>query len=595
VILELRIKDLGVIESTEVDLAPGLNVISGETGTGKTMVLSALDLLLGGRPDPARVRTDAQKTLVEGLWDPTDTLAEAVATVDGDVVDEGVMLARTVAASGRSGAFLGGRRVPAATLASIAEALVVVHGQADQQRLARPQTQRRLLDAYAGEDLAETLERYRSAHQRLRQRQDDLEELRSTTAERAQRAAFLRHALEDIEVVDPQPGEETVLAQEEERLSHAEVLREAVGTALSRLSEDAASTSGTVPMDALSAVASAAADLDRAAQHDSYVADLLPRLRSAQEELIDLATELSSHLSELQADPARLQQVAQRRADVQALVSRYGESSESVLEWSRQAAAELATLEDDGREARLSAEIEELRSIVGALARQLLQARSEAAARLSAAITAELRDLAMPQAEVVVSVDVRGVEGGSPPTAADVVGHVGDERWWCSPQGADIVSFGLQPYPRAEVVPLATSASGGELSRIMLAVEVTLAAQSPPPTLVFDEIDAGIGGAAAAAVGRRLKALAQHAQVLVVTHLAQVAAFGDHHLRVDRSDDGTTTTVRALVGEERVIELARMLSGRDESGSARQHAEELLQDAGAPTAGEAHVSGSRAQ
>lgn len=574
-ITELRIRGLGVIESAEIELGPGLNVITGETGTGKTMVLTALTLLLGGKGDASRVRAGATKTLVEGIWEPTPPLRQALEAVDGDVVDEGVMLARTVSAEGRSRAFLGGRTVPAATLASLAEDLVVVHGQSDQQRLARPGTQRRLLDAFAGASVDAVLADYQDTFARLRDAEENLLRLRASQRERAQRAEFLRFALEEIERVDPLPGEEHELARQEERLSHAELLREAATSALTQLSD----TGLDQAIDAHSTVSRAVVELQRVGQHDPTLAELARRLIDVVTNLSDVAADLSSHLSELEADPARLDEVSTRRATVSGLLAKYGESTDAVLDWSRAAAAELVDLEDDERLGRLEAEVERLRHHLGARAGDLAQARAQAAAKLSEAITGELSGLAMPRAAVLVTSTPRRVPAGGSPPASTIVTTVGDEQWACGPHGGDQVAFSLRSYPGADALPIASSASGGELSRVMLAVEVTLAGDMPPPTLVFDEVDAGIGGAAAEAVGRRLAELARHTQVVVVTHLPQVAAYGGCQLRVDRAKDGTTATVTRLDREQRVAELARMLSGREGSESARQHAEELLADA----------------
>lgn len=577
-IVDLRITGLGVIDSAEIELGPGLNVVTGETGAGKTMVLSALGLLLGGRADPSRVRPGTAKAVVEGAWVSTPVLARQVEEVGGDLDEDRVLLARTVSAEGRSRAYLGGRGVPASVLAGLAEELVVVHGQSDQQRLARPERQRQLLDAFAGASVAEVLQRYRGTYDDLRQRVEELERITTSTRERAQRAEFLRFALAEIERVDPQPGEETSLAEEEERLGHAEQLREAAAAAHQHVSgSDVEPTT-----DAQSEIALAVAELRRAGVHDQVLASLAERLTAVLDGLADVGTELSSYVMDLAADPARLAHVSQRRAELTNLLGKYGESTQAVLDWAGRAALELADVEDDGRQDRLKAEVAALRARLAEDAQELSRQRAMAASKLSAAITAELAGLAMPKAQVVVQSTARLGRPESRSPGSRLVVAVGDEHWECGPFGADEVVFGLRPYPAADVMPISSAASGGELSRVMLAVEVTLAGDDPPPTLVFDEVDAGIGGAAAVAVGRRLASLAERAQVVVVTHLPQVAAFGSRHFRVSRGGDGETTQLRQLPDRERVTELARMLAGRDGSDAALKHAEELLAEAAPP-------------
>ncbi|UJP38822.1 DNA repair protein RecN [Cellulomonas palmilytica] len=571
---EIRINDLGVIGAADVRLGRGLTVLTGETGAGKTMVLTALSLLLGGKADPATVRTGAGSAAVEGrvVLAPGHPALERAAEAGGAVDDDGsLLLVRTVGAageagSGRSRAFVGGRSVPQAVLAELAESLVTVHGQADQARLRSPAHQRAALDEFAGPDHAQTLRAYRDAWtERVRVRAER-GELVERAQDRSREAELLRLGLAEVERVDPQPGEDVELAAEEARLAHAEELRVAAVTAHDALAGDTESGSGLV--SAADLVEQARRALEHVGTHDPALADLATRVGEAGYVLADAAAELSSYASDLQADPRRLEVVNQRRAELATLTRAYGKDVAEVLEWSRTASLRLLELEGgDQRIEELDARLAELDARLAELAGTVSAARTAAAERLAKAVSAELAGLAMAGARV------------------EVVVRPADEP---GPHGADDVEMLLVPHAGAPARPLGKGASGGELSRVMLALEVALAERAGaerPGTFVFDEVDAGVGGKAAVEVGRRLAALARDAQVLVVTHLAQVAAFADHHLVVSKSSHGgvdvvTASDVRSVTDDERVRELARMLSGQDDSDSARAHAAELLELSG---------------
>jgi DNA repair protein RecN (Recombination protein N) len=570
VLEELRITGLGVIESATLELGPGLTVITGETGAGKTMVVTALGLLLGGRADSGAVRLGSKSARVEGTLRVTDLpgVAEAVDAAGGEVEDDRVLLARNVSAEGRSRAYVGGASVPVSRLAEVGEPLVAVHGQSDQHRLLQPRAQRDALDAYGGARARTLLGDYRSLYSELQETERELADVVASTRERAREADLLRFGLQEIEAVAPQPGEDAALAEEERRLGHADTLRTAAGSASEALSSDEGDP------DALAAVAAARSLLDAVRDHDQAAGDLADRVAEITYLLSDLAADVASYAQGLETDPARLAAVSDRRAALTALTRKYGETASEVLAWAETSAARLGALEDtDDRITRLRERRHDLRDRLGSAAAALTLARTDTAAALSAQLTGELESLAMPHA--VLEIEVRQ-------TAADDGLEVGGRCLRFGSSGVDEVEFLLAANTGSEPRPLAKGASGGELSRVMLALEVALAGTSPVPTFVFDEVDSGVGGRAAVEVGRRLAALAVSAQVLVVTHLPQVAAYADRHVVVEKAGDGSVTTsgltVLDAAGRER--ELSRMFAGMDESETALAHARELLESAG---------------
>jgi DNA repair protein RecN (Recombination protein N) len=582
---ELRIRSLGVIEESVLELSPGFTAITGETGAGKTMVVTALGLLLGDRADSGAVRTGAKAARVEGVVrlpdtaDPggTDAAPALAAQVDdlGGEVEEGrLVLARQISTEGRSRAFAGGAVVPVSALSRLSDSLVAVHGQSDQHRLLHPAAQREALDRFAGPAVLEARAAYAAVHRELLDTEEELSAIRASARERAREADLLRFGLTEVEQLAPEAGEDLALAAEEERLGYADTLRSAAGQAQELLSAE----DGTG--DALSAVAAARRLLDGVREHDTEVAALADRLAELSYLLADLAADVSSYASAVDSDPTRLAAVSERRAALGGLTRKYGETIDAVLVWAETSARRLLELDGtDERIAELASVVAGLRARLGELAATLSRERQAAAERLGELLTDELTALAMPHARLTVS-----VTQSPDPDGLEVEGRM--LRFTSS--GVDDVELLLAANRGAEPRPLAKGASGGELSRVMLAVEVVLAATRPVPTFVFDEVDAGVGGKAAVEVGRRLARLARHAQVLVVTHLPQVAAFADHHVQVLKSDDGTVTSsgLRALDDEGRVKELSRMLAGLEDSETAIAHAEELLAAAqeGRPTA-----------
>ncbi|MFF8269981.1 DNA repair protein RecN [Streptomyces sp. NPDC016562] len=567
----MRIRSLGVIDDAVVELSPGFTAVTGETGAGKTMVVTSLGLLLGGRADPALVRIGAKAAVVEGrIVMRPDAPAAVRAEEAGAELDDGALLiSRTVSAEGRSRAHVGGRSVPVGLLAELADDLVAVHGQTDQQGLLRPARQRQALDRYAGDAVAVPLEKYGSAYRRLRAVAVELEEITTRARERAQEADLLRFGLDEIAAVEPVAGEDVELAAEAERLGHAEALASAAQLAHAAL---AGNPEDPEAIDANMLVAGAHRALESVRSHDPALGALAERIGELGILLTDVAGELAGYADDLDADPLRLAAVEERRAALTQLTRKYGSEGtvDAVLEWAEQGSARLLELDgDDERITELTAERDGLRAELSQLAQALTDARMEAATRFAAAVTEELASLAMPHARVTI--DIRQTED---PEGVEVDGRTVAY----GPSGADEVELLLAPHPGAQPRPIAKGASGGELSRVMLAVEVVFAGSDPVPTYLFDEVDAGVGGKAAVEVGRRLAKLAKSAQVVVVTHLPQVAAFADRQLLVEKTNDGSVTRsgVTVLEGEARIRELSRMLAGHEDSVSARAHAEELL-------------------
>ena len=560
---EIHIRDLGIITDARLPLEPGFSVLTGETGAGKTMVVTALGMLLGARSDASSVRNGAKNALAEAVIRlPRGHRALALAEEAGGTTEEideqssELLLARTVNASGRSRAHVGGCSAPIGTLAQIGQSLVAVHGQSDQLRLKSPAEQRQSLDLYAGEELASLLEKYRENYERYRAAAAELKEVRENSRARALEAQSLQGALEEIAAVNPRAGEEDELKAEMMKLMNVEALRIASATALTALSgSEYSSGEEANVMGLLDAARSA---LQGQASADEELAALEARVNELMILTTDIASDLSSYAASLDVEgPERLAQVQTRRAQLATLMRKYGADIADVLEWAEESRARLDTLVDDPqRQETLETELVQLRKVLGEQAEELTNLRRAAAQKLADAVSEELTALAMPNASLVVEVA---------------------EAEKFSVHGRDTVTFMLAPHRTAVPRPLGKGASGGELSRVMLALEVVLAEVDPVPTFIFDEVDSGVGGKAAIEIGRRLAMLARHVQVLVVTHLPQVAAFADQHILVLKNDDASLSKVQVLTEEERVVELARMLSGHDQSESAREHARELLE------------------
>ncbi|HEV2778649.1 MAG TPA: DNA repair protein RecN [Actinophytocola sp.] len=572
VLAEMRIQGLGVIDEATLELHPGFTVVTGETGAGKTMVVTGLHLLSGGRAEASRVRTGAPRAVVEGRFEALDGGAAGVAGEAGAEPDEdGSLIAlRTVTPDGRSRAHLGGRSVPVGVLSDLSERLIAVHGQNDQLSLLRPAEQRAVLDRFAGDEVAGTLEAYRRVRDEWLRVGAELTERTERSRELAREADLLRHGLAEIEAVDPQPGEDDVLMAKARRLADADQLREHAAAA-------AFAVTGSPEGDpdapgALGLIAEARRRL--AAAEDPRLRELEPRLAEASALLGDVGAELTGYLESLDADPAVLEQVLARQAELKQLTRKYAADVDGVLAWAADAEQRLAGL-DTSEEAlaELARRREELAAELAGYAETLTAQRIAAADELAKAVTEELAGLAMPQSVIDLTVQPRPADERDP-HALTVAGR----QVHAGPDGVDDVELRLRAHDGAEPLPVHKAASGGELSRVMLAIEVVLAHADPVPTLVFDEVDAGVGGRAAVEIGRRLARLARSHQVIVVTHLAQVAAFADRHIVVDKRAMGGVVgaDIRTVEEHERVVELARMLAGMESTETGRAHAEELL-------------------
>jgi DNA repair protein RecN (Recombination protein N) len=566
VIEEIRLHDLGVIADATLPVGVGFTAITGETGAGKTMVLTGLGLLLGQRADSGVVRAGAGQASVDGVWivPEVGAVSERVREAGGDVEPIGggraeLLLGRSLSAEGRSRATVGGRAAPAGVLADLADELVVVHGQSDQLRLRSAAAQRDALDRFGGSPVAEALARYRESFDRWRTIDHELTTLQDERTSREREAEDLRILLAEIDEAAPLAGEDVDLAARAERLANVEELRLAAATAHEALSGESDAP------DAAALLAEARRALERAASSDALLGAYAEQAADLGYRVADLAAGISGYLADLdESGPHELAAVEERRAVLGALVRTHG-SLDAAISLLETGSARLAELDDDGdRIERLGEELASAASELDDAATVLTAARTTAATRLGTDVTEELRALAMPDAHVTVTVQ---------PGAATT-------------SGRDDIAILLAPHPGAEPRAVSRGASGGELSRVMLAIEVVIARTDPVPTFVFDEVDAGIGGAAAIEVGRRLARLAQTSQVIAVTHLAQVAAFANNHLTVAKSTDGmiTASSVTRVDGDARVAEIARLLSGMDDSSSALAHARELLETAAPATA-----------
>lgn len=552
----IQIRNLGVIEDAELVFGNGLTVLTGETGAGKTMVLTALGLLLGERSDSSAIRAGESQTNVTGVWNlPAAHEALSKAEDAGALIENGeLILSRTVSNDGRSKASAGGRQVPVGVLNELGQLLVVVHGQSDQLRLKSANAQRQALDEFAGDDHAKLLSEYQTAYSNFKTAQKRLEDARSGTLKLEAEKAELTDAIEFLSRLNPKPNEDVELQDLAQRLTHTEQLRTAVSLAHGLLSSEDFDA-----QDAISKIGQSRKALESVAVYDAELGEIAEKLRFLGVELGDVAISLANYL-ESNANEAEmsLDQVQQRRSEINQAIRRFGPTLDDVFRFEKDAVQRLAELEA-GTESidTLEANLQAATEIAFDLAKKISGSRSTKAKELSERVAQELTSLAMPNAQLVVAVKQTEELG---------------------PQGLDQVEFLMSSYPGAEPRPIAKSASGGELSRIMLALEVVLAENGGAQTFIFDEVDAGVGGSAAIEVGRRLAKLARKSQVVVVTHLAQVAAFADQHLVVVKNESGsfTASAVRNLDASERLVELARMLSGLEQSDTAKQHAQELL-------------------
>ncbi|MFY9330513.1 MAG: DNA repair protein RecN [Candidatus Nanopelagicales bacterium] len=586
----LALTDLGVVASAEISLAPGLTVITGETGAGKTMILTGLGLLWGERADPQRVRAGADQSRVDGVVRVSDpvlrevldvVLNEAGADWDGD----DLLISRVVTGEGRSRAYLGGRQVPAAVLSRIAEKLVTVHGQDDQFRLLQGSQQRQALDTFAGATMQNALGRYREHYVQLRDAIRARQELAQQSADHTSRQFEIRGLLNEVDNLAPSANESAALAAQAATLRHAEGIAAAAHEALEQLRGDG---EGNTALSADHRLAAARAALARVEMHHEGLKGVNGDLATIQQQLDEAGLTLASLGANLKSDPQQLATIEERRAALATVLRHFAAHTETsspteadMLEWAAQARAQIETMDGAGElMGRLDADIARLREESSLAAAELTRIRSEQAGVLGKLVTQEMTALAMPRARLEVTVTPR-------PPGEGLILTVNGQTVSADSSGSDDVAFGFATRPEESARPLHRGVSGGERSRIMLALEVVLAEGGRVPTMIFDEVDAGIGGRAAIEVGRRLARLAQHAQVIVVTHLPQVAAFGSAHIVVSSDAQGqvTAASVQVVDAEDRQRELARMLSGLSDSESGVVHAQELLDLANAESSG----------
>ena len=551
---ELRIADLGVIGDATIEPGPGFTAVTGETGAGKTMIVTGLALLAGAKADPRLVRSGASRALVEGRWQVAADQIPVLAELGAEVEDGEVLVTRQLGAS-RSRMAIGGAQVPLSTGVQLVGEWVTVHGQSEQLRLGTPERQLQVLDRYAGSELAAELESYRADYAARRDAAAELAQLTTQSQARARELDLLRFGLDEIAKTDPQPAEDRALAAEALRLQAVDDLRLAAHAALTALAgdEDAYDSA-----DALSLAGAARKALAPAVEKDAGLAPIAEELAGAAAALADVASSLASYTAGLDADPLRLEWTAGRRADLPHPTRKYGDSADEVLAWAADAVRRVSELDaGDDRIETLRAEIAALDERLATAAGRITALRTAAASDLADLVAAELQALAMPRARLAF--ELTPVELG--------------------PHGTDQVSLLFSANPGGVPGPLGKVASGGELSRVRLALEVVLADQASGETFVFDEVDAGVGGAVALETGRRLARLAEPCQVVVVPHLAQVAAFADRHYVGAKADDGSVTTsgVRLVTDADRLDVLATMMGGLESSESAVAHARELLE------------------
>lgn len=586
---DLKIRNLGVIADAEIEFSSGLTVITGETGAGKTMLISSLRLLMGDRSDFSKIRrTDdgvAEEAFAEARFSlselPRGTKESIKTQLDdcgGEQDDDGsVIVLRRIRSDGRSRAHLGGRTVPASALTAFTEPLITIHGQHDQLRLLKPDEQRAVLDKFAGQNAEKLIHDYRVQWHRWREVASKLKRRQEQSVADARELTQLEMALEEIAKAKLEAGEDSTLQNEIRRLMDADELREAASVALLHINGDESYLStevagqqrygegSTFASEDLGVARSALSNAD-----DHALKDLSNRLDEVLSILEDVASDLNEFLDDLDVDPALVERKLERQAQLKQIVRKYGTDVDSVLRWSEQAQNRVNKLSsaENSVESLITQELEE-RQKTAQLAQQLSTLRHQKSKNLSAGISKVLKNLAMGSTEVEVRVADISTSDNDPLNVAGR--HLGEF-------GADFVDIQLRPSKNAEGQPLSKVASGGELSRVMLAIEVVLADKSDPRTLIFDEVDAGIGGRTALEIGKCLARLGERHQIIVVTHLPQVAAYGDDHLTVQKqtTEGGALTSVLSLDNDHRVKEIARMLAGLDDTETGQAHAEELL-------------------
>ena len=561
---EISIRNLGAIEQSHLELGRGLNVLTGETGAGKTMILTALNLVLGGKSDSALVRHGADRLMATAHFSLPKSEQGSFEEIGAEVEDGSIIISRTVGADGKSKALCGGNAVPAGTLAELTSSLIEIHGQSANSQIVKTARQRELLDRFGGADIAESLNVYQESFHIYGALKERLSALKASASKRDGEIAELQEFVAAWNKLKATRGECAATADEINRLSSVEDLRIASSGALANLDNEESGV--------LTSLHSARRFLDAAKGKDSKLEEIADRIAESLYILDDASTDLASYATGLEADPERLNLLQERKAELNSFLKRWagaGEADEELVLLAAKAKSAKEAIADlqggDERTAEIEAELLTAKKSLLDAAKKLSSARSKAAATLSAEVTNEIKALAMPHTQFfaeVVTPDYAGALKESDFTAL----------------GCDEVSMQIQGQVDGPKIALGKGASGGEMSRIMLALEVVIAKSHPVGTYIFDEVDAGVGGKAAIEVGKRLHALSKSAQVIVVTHLPQVAAWADTHFLVSKSSDGTIVAsgVTRLSDSARIEEIARMLAGLEGSSSAQEHAAELL-------------------
>jgi len=568
---DLRIQNIGVIEDVSLEMSAGFTVLTGETGAGKTMILTAFQMVIGEKVDNNLVRANEKTAVVEAFIQvPNDKNIRArLEELDIAIEDGGTQLSRTIAREGRGKIILGGRSVPSATLEEITQSSITIHGQGDQVLLNKPHYQRELIDQFAGQDHLIMLHNYQELYAKYVETRKRLEELNKAGSQNALRISQLQESLKELTEANLEIDEEITITERINLINNSEDIFESLALA-DKLLNGGEDSSGSIS----SQINSARKALDAAAAKSDRIASLRDQISNLEAEISNVASDVNRDLSSLDRDPATIDKLESRRALIKKMLTKYGPTSKDALANIQIFQNQLLDIED------LPAAIEnvekEIKTILNELsikAQILHDTRIESALNISKAIEKELTSLSIPNAKFQVSVETNEDPQGLKITIAGK-----DHLLLFDNHGVNQISFEFSANPGQPLRPITKVASGGEMSRIMLAVELVFSQNVAAKTMIFDEVDAGIGGAAAIEVGKRLKALAQHHQIVVVTHLPQVAAFADKHLKVEKSATGnvTTSSVTELDQNARVTEIARMMAGIEDSASALEHARELL-------------------
>ena len=561
---EINIKNIGVITHATVEFNKGLTVLTGETGAGKTMVLTALNLVLGGKSESSLVRSGEERLTASALFSIPQKKISTLEAIGIEVEDGALSISRSVTKDGKSKAVASGVSVSSGVLSEVSDHLIEIHGQSSGLNIAKGSKQRELLDRYAGASLHAVLTNYQGCLSEYVHIKERIKDLKRSAASREESLASLKAFNESFGKLKPLADELSSIDNEISRLSSVEELRVAVSQAVEVLESDDAGV--------ISALGLAKKSLDGVKGKDSRVEKFSDDFNEAFFVLADVMPNLTSYLQSLEADPDRLDFLQERKAALTAFIKKWSpstEGDEAIKELIQRHSTIAASLEDlsggDQRILELEKELTGVKRKLLEAAIELTKNRREAAKLLSSNVSEEMHSLSMPQTNLIIDVSSPDYESALKESDFTAV-------------GCDNVSMYLQTHKDGQLVSLAKGASGGEMSRVMLALEVVIAASNPVGTYIFDEVDAGVGGAAAIEVGRRLHTLSKNAQVIVVTHLPQVAAWGDQHYVVEKSIDGTVISsgVTSVQGEDRISEIARMLAGLQDSSSAKEHAAELL-------------------